>query len=235
MRPRVVVADPPWDFETYSNKAQRSAKSHYDTMSMDDIAGLGRWLRPVIPADSILLLWATWPHLKDCIRVGEAWGYAYKTLAFDWVKVRERGAIHAGMGYYTMANSEPCLLFTRGAVGRDWILDNGVMQIIFEDERQQVLPGFGEALIAELKGHSTKPSQFYSRVKRLLAGPFLELFARRDQGAGWTCLGNAMTGRDIRDDLTTLAIDLMEFDTRCAIMIGEGNADLPMVNTFVTP
>lgn len=210
MRPRILIADPPWDFVTYSDKAQRSAKSHYHTMTISDIKDLGRWLRPVIPADSILLLWATWPHLKDCIATGEAWGYTYKTLGFDWVKIRERGAIHAGMGYYTMANSEPCLLFTRGAVGRDWIKDNGVMQIILEDERQQFLPGFGETIIAELKGHSAKPDLFYSRVKRLVDGPYLELFARRQQGKDWTCLGDAITGRDIRDDLTMLAIDLME-------------------------
>jgi N6-adenosine-specific RNA methylase IME4 len=171
-------------------------------MTIADIQGLSAWIEPVIADDCLLLLWATWPNLKDCIATGEAWGFTYRTLGFDWIKIRERGAIHAGMGYYTQANSEPCLLFTRGAVTRRWIKDNGISQVLLEDERQLALPGFDQALIAELKGHSAKPELFYSRVKRLLNGPFLELFARRSQGAGWTCLGDAISGRDIREDLT---------------------------------
>lgn len=40
--------------------------------------------------------------------------------------------------------------------------------------------------------HSEKPNTFYQIVELLKAGPYVELFARR-QRAGWTCLGNEMT------------------------------------------
>jgi hypothetical protein len=35
---RVIYADPPWRFATYSDKGKgRSAEAHYDCLSLDDI------------------------------------------------------------------------------------------------------------------------------------------------------------------------------------------------------
>jgi N6-adenosine-specific RNA methylase IME4 len=148
----------------------------------------------------MLFLWSTWPNLKDAYCVGESWGFTYKTLGFLWVKITYSGKLHTGLGYYTRSNSEPCLLFTRGNVNRTWIKSRGVHQIIMDDQRQDSLPGFGETVLAEIQGHSTKPQVFYERIETLVDGPYLELFGRRKQ-SGWTVLGNAVTGNDIRDDL----------------------------------
>ena len=43
-------------------------------------------------------------------------------------------------------------------------------------------------LIAPRREHSRKPDETYERIERLLAGPYLELFARRSR-AGWDGLG----------------------------------------------
>jgi len=203
MRFPVIVADPPWDFTTYSDKAQKSAKQHYRTMSLFDIANL-----PVsdVAADvCCLLLWATWPNLEDALTVGAAWGFSYKTCAFNWIKRSGNGTSwHTGLGYYTRSNSEPCLLFTRGGTPQRQHKD--VHQVLVSDDAVQPLPGFEEVLTSPVAAHSEKPGDFYFRVERLLQGPYLELFSRRYR-PGWVTLGNELDGLDIADSLKRVATD----------------------------
>ena len=210
-RPRIIVADPPWDFTTYSDKAQKSAKKHYPTMSLTEIAALP--LVAVIPDDALLLLWATWPNLDEAMQVGRAWGFTYKTLGFCWVKIGAKsGTPTMGLGYYTRANSEPCLLFTRGNVNRSWIRDYGVSQIILDDQRQLPLNGFFEDTVLEpALAHSTKPDAFYHRIERLVAGPYLELFGRRRR-KNWVVLGNAIDNQDIRAALLNYGLQLNQHE-----------------------
>jgi N6-adenosine-specific RNA methylase IME4 len=75
-----------------------------------------------------------------------------------------------GLGYWTRANSEVCLLATRGKPKR---LNADVRQAIVEPRRQ----------------HSRKPDCVPGRIERLVAGPYLELFARTKR-PGWTVWGN---------------------------------------------
>ena len=74
------------------------------------------------------------------------------------------------LGYWTRANSEVCLLATRGKPKR-----------VNADVRQ--------AIIAPSREHSRKPDGIHERIERLVAGPYLELFARQ-QRPGWTAWGN---------------------------------------------
>lgn len=75
-----------------------------------------------------------------------------------------------GLGYWTRANTEPCLLATRGKPKR-----------IAADIRQGILEPIRE--------HSRKPDCVHERIERLVAGPYLELFARQRR-PGWTSWGN---------------------------------------------
>lgn len=189
----VAVIDPPWHFATYSSKG---ALKHYPTMGISDIASLK--VADVMSKDAVIFLWATWPNLTDAIKAGEAWGFTYVTCAFDWVK---RAPIsdkwHFGQGYYTRANSEPCLLFKRGKpLPRK---SKGVSQIIC-DEYPNGLAGGQVALIEPVQRHSQKPRSTYKQIEKLFDGPYLSIFERQ-LVKGWTCLGNEITGNDIRDDL----------------------------------
>jgi hypothetical protein len=83
---------------------------------------------------------------------------------------RDGEGLHTGMGRWTRSNSEPCLLATRGNPLR---LDMGVHQVI-------------ETPVGE---HSEKPAEAPARIERLLAGSYLELFARAER-PGWTTWGN---------------------------------------------
>ncbi len=166
----VIYADPAWDFKVYSGKGkQRSAERHYDTSSLDAIKALP--VEPLAAKDCTLFLWGVWPELPGALEVIKAWGFEYKTAAFVWVKQNESDeGLHWGMGYHTRANTEFCLLATRGAPSRD---DKGVHQVI----------------LAPVGAHSVKPEETRRRIERLRIGPYLELFARQPV-PGWTVWGN---------------------------------------------
>jgi N6-adenosine-specific RNA methylase IME4 len=166
----VICPDPPWTFEPYSDKGkQRSAERHYDTWSLDRIKTLP--VQALAANDCALLLWAIWPRLNDALDVIRAWGFEYQTCGFLWVKHNPKGeGLFWGMGYHTRANTEPCLLATRGEPRR---LANDVHQVV-------MMP---------VGAHSEKPEEVARRIERLYGGPYLELFARRPR-EGWTTWGN---------------------------------------------
>lgn len=174
----VVLADPPWAFKAWSGAALPSrvadADAHYETQSMDWIASLP--VEQLAADDCVLFLWICWPTLPEALDIIKAWGFQYKTCGFNWIKGSSLPLFpddfkdKMGLGYWTRANSEVCLLATRGKPKR---LDAGVRQVIQ----------------APLREHSRKPDETHDRIQRLVAGPYLELFGRQ-QREGWTVWGN---------------------------------------------
>lgn len=78
----IIYADPPW---RYNDKGcNGNAQKHYNTMRLSDICALP--VKDIADKDCVLFLWATYPMLKDAMRVIESWGFKYKTLGFQWVK-----------------------------------------------------------------------------------------------------------------------------------------------------
>lgn len=167
---RTIYADPPWSFEVYSGKGkERSAERHYDTMSLDEIAALP--VEDLAAEDCCLFLWCVWPELPGALKVIRSWGFEYKTAGFVWVKSNKGGEGHfTGMGYWTRANTEPCLFATRGSPDR---LSADVHQVIS----------------SPVRGHSMKPDETRGRIERLVPGPYLELFGRSEHD-GWIVWGN---------------------------------------------
>ena len=110
----IIYADPPWAYRTYSKKGQgRSAESHYPTMCIEDIKALP--VGELAAKDCALFLWITFPCLCEALEVLAAWGFSYKTVAFVWVKQNRRNDdLFTGMGYWTRANAEICILATKG-------------------------------------------------------------------------------------------------------------------------
>jgi N6-adenosine-specific RNA methylase IME4 len=159
-----ILADPPWSFRTYSGKdvAPSRAEQPYPVMSLADLKALP--VGDVAARDAILLMW-TVSHLQDeATDLARAWGFTPKSVAFIWDKGR------VGMGYWTRQEAEICKLYTRGKPKR---LHADVRQIIRAPRRE----------------HSRKPDEQYGRIERLVAGPYLELFARQSW-PGWTAWGN---------------------------------------------
>lgn len=181
-----IYADPPWRWESWGKyrgqraglapMGDRSADKHYDTAEATDIQSLP--VAELAAPDCVLLMWATWPMLPEALDTIAAWGFEYKTCGFDWMKAnarqidmfRDDADVQVGLGYWTRANTEPCLLATRGKPKR---LNADVRMGIIEPRRE----------------HSRKPDCVPSRIERLVDGPYLELFART-QRPGWTVWGN---------------------------------------------
>ena len=90
-------------------------------------------------------------------------------MSREWPLLAERD-FFTGLGFWTRANPEPCLLATRGAPKR---LAGDVPKLLIAPRRQ----------------HSRKPDETYARIERLLPGPYLELFARQSR-AGWDGFGD---------------------------------------------
>jgi N6-adenosine-specific RNA methylase IME4 len=189
-----ILADPPWRFRTWDQRTSiprtRSsgtnvcAAVHYDTMVIEEIRALP--VQELAGPDCSLFLWACWPNLVEALAVIAAWKFEFKTAAFVWTKAHA-GQVEMfqddiegllGMGYWTRANTEPCLLATRGRPKR---LHADVRQAIIEPRRE----------------HSRKPDCVHERIERLVAGPYLELFARRSR-PGWSTWGNEATKFDAR-------------------------------------
>lgn len=167
----VILADPPWRYVVWSNKGNgRSAESHYPTMSLDEICALP--VKELAAPDSALFLWVTFPNLPDAFRVIQAWGFRYKTVAFVWVKRNRKSAgWFWGLGYWTRANAEICLLATKGHPKRQ---SRRVHQVID----------------TSVEEHSKKPDVTRQRIVELMGNvPRIELFARQ-KCPGWHAWGN---------------------------------------------
>ena len=181
---KAILADPPWRFRTWNDNpfVQRihSVKgfsgAHYRTLSIEELCALP--VAELAARDCSLFLWVTWPTLLDALQVIQSWGFNYKSCAFCWLKAHAgqlelfQDDLHdlMGTGYWTRANSEACLLATRGNPKR---ISRDVRQAIIEPRRE----------------HSRKPDCVYERIERLVSGPYLELFARRRR-CGWYSWGN---------------------------------------------
>src|ERR1700743_2087939 len=93
---RLILADCPWDFVTYSNPRQDRA-APYDVQHISDL-----WNMPVeglAAKNSMLLTWATAPMLRHAVDTVAAWGFDLKTAA-AWAKQSSTGKSWAfGTGY----------------------------------------------------------------------------------------------------------------------------------------
>ena len=162
-----ILADPPWHWKARSQKGEgRSAKNHYDVMRLSDLM----WLPIPAADDCVLFMWAIDPMLPQAFKLINGWGFTYKTVAFTWAKINVSGKDPIGGGYWTRANPEMCLLATRGKPKR---IDKGVRQLVMAPRRE----------------HSRKPDEVYDGIERLVAGPYLEMFARQTR-PGWDAWGN---------------------------------------------
>ena len=189
-----MLLDPAWKFEVWDRDTGlgRSAEAHYDTMPADAMKAIP--LPDLMADDCAVFMWSTWTHLPVALELGAYFGLTYKTCAFNWVKLNklQRDTPFTGMGYWTRANSEPCLLFTKGSPRRK---SKDVPQVLIDWEGGMFET---ETIATPIGRHSEKPAAVYQRIERLVPGPYCELFARKRR-AGWDSYGNELDGRDMRE------------------------------------
>ena len=181
----VVIADPPWRFDDKlaMSSVARGAEANYGTMAVAEITRLA------VPTadDSFLALWVPSSLLEDGLTVMRAWGFTLKGT-FVWVKTTKDGdGLAFGMGHTFRQCHEVALLGTKGRI---------VSTIENKSQRS--------VLWHPSTNHSVKPDGLHESLEKMWPDANrLELFARRKRD-GWLCLGNEVTGNDIRLDLALL-------------------------------
>jgi len=147
-----------------------SVTDHYPVMSIDDIANMP--VQDLANDNCVLFMWVTLPKLNEFMKVINGWGFEYKTTAFVWAKKNKKAdSFFMGLGRWTRANPEICVLATKGNISRK---SNAVRQL-------QVFP---------IERHSKKPDEFRDLILELVGDlPRIELFARQT-AEGWDSWGN---------------------------------------------
>ena len=150
--------------------AKRNVTRHYHTMKTKDIYDLP--VQDIAADDCLLFMWATFPNLEVALETIRRWGFQYKTAAFVWVKRnRKSPGWFWGLGNWTRANPEVCLLATKGKPIR---ASRSVHSIID----------------APIGRHSEKPAETRDRIAALAGGgAMIELFARQ-AAPGWDAWGD---------------------------------------------
>lgn len=172
MKYGALLIDVPWPFRTYSKERQIPARAAqpYEAMAMHEIAGLP--VPDLLAKSGAVFLW-------DCDSIPGAlelltgaWGLKLATRnAFIW----DKGSI--GMGYWARKQCEVCHMLKRGTPRRK---AKDVRQLIQAPRRE----------------HSRKPDEIYSRIERLVDGPYLEMFARQ-RWPGWDQWGDEINKFEI--------------------------------------
>lgn len=169
----VILADPPWSYYAWDKNTGpngRTAAKHYNTMSIEQICDID--VGQLANDNAALFLWAVWPDIFRAREVIEAWGFTYRTIAWVWAKLNPSSlGFHYGLGHYTRANTEPCLLAVRGSM-------------------PPAVKDVQALIVSPVRQHSRKPDEQYGKIARLYPDTkCIELFARRPR-EGWSVWGN---------------------------------------------
>jgi len=139
-------------------------------MNIEDIKELP--IKNIAANDCVLFMWVTMPKLNECFDVIKSWGFEYKTCAFTWIKENKNSnSLFWGMGRWTRANAELCLIATKGKPKRKSAAVHSVV-------------------MSKIREHSRKPDEVRDRIVELCGDlPRIELFARQEV-EGWDCWGD---------------------------------------------
>ena len=164
----IVYADPCWQ---YWEGGEKNQSLHYPTMTIQEIKDLP--IEKISDDNCILFIWVTYPILIEALEVIKCWGFKYSTCGFVWVKKNKvADSYFFGNGAWTRANTELCLIATKGSITR---IDASISQIIDE----------------KIMGHSEKPKCIRDLILRLVGNlPRIELFSRNNNKDGWFNWGN---------------------------------------------
>lgn len=162
----VLVADPPWKHSQQGGN--RGASRQYPLMTVDEICAFEL---PPMEDRFVLFLWRVASMQEEALQVARAWG-AVPKAELVWLKQTRSGKQHFGMGAYTRAGHEACLI---ASTKRPLVAQRHSVRSTFT---------------APTGAHSEKPDRFYELVEQMYPdGRHVELFARK-QRPGWSCFGH---------------------------------------------
>ena len=166
----IIYADPPWSYRDKALAGNRGAGCKYQVQDKKWLEDLD--IQSISADDCILFLWVTMPKLNEVMDLIDKWGFEYKTCAFTWLKRNKKAPTwFMGMGRWTRANAEICLLATKG-------------------KPKRISASVRSVIDTPIEGHSKKPDVTRDRIVELCGDlPRVELFARQ-KADGWDSWGN---------------------------------------------
>ena len=178
----IIYQDPPWSYKDKALSGNRGACCKYNVMDNSQLYDMN--VGSIASDDCVNFMWVTFPKLQAGLDLMKQQGFTYKTVAFTWVKHYRNGNQFIGMGRWTRANAEVCLLGTRGTPHR---VNAGIRQIVEE---------FTDVIKSVPEQHSKKPDEVRDRIVQLCGDlPRIELFSRQEV-SGWDQMGNEVRKRD---------------------------------------
>lgn len=108
----LVVADPPWDYQNWTDAKQGAAAHYYDGLSMYHIAAHLAHTYDLAMPNAYMAVWCTFPKLAEWIshfNVFQRGGWEYITGAV-WGKTNG-----LGIGFHVRGDAELVLLYKKGA------------------------------------------------------------------------------------------------------------------------
>lgn len=216
-RPRhgygLILADPSWDYESWSTAGERSrigerrspsgtgnsptrptnprtVQAHYACHPVEAMAAMR--IHRIAARDCWLVMWATMPMLPDALELMRAWGFRYSTGG-DWLKrTNSAKGWHLGTGHVLRGNPE---LFLIGRLGKPAKPPRGRVPralLVGGGDREGLSAADGESLsiIDIRRQHSRKPEAIYDICEELAQGRrCAELFSRSER-PGWDAWGD---------------------------------------------
>lgn len=138
----------------------RRGGAKYPTMSIEQISNI----KLPMANDCVVWLWTINKYLHQAFHILESWELEYKNT-FTWVKNQ------LGLGDWGRTQTEHILLATKGKPIVDFCNQRNV-------------------IIADRKGHSEKPDDFFQIVEETCFGKKkLDYFARKERKEGWSVYG----------------------------------------------
>ena len=183
----IIYADPPWQFanKNIGGNGKSGAESKYMTTSIGELKAMD--VGSLAADDALLVMWWVGSMPQEAIDLVKAWGFTLKNMnGIVWNKLTANNNPHFGMGFYTRAGSESCLIATKGKFKPA----SRSVRAVFRAEEQIQFEG-------KVLRHSEKPKQVRELIIQLAGDlPRLEMFNRDDS---WDVFGNeAPNSIDIR-------------------------------------
>jgi len=152
---RCIVIDPPWAVQKYERdvRPNQVGELDYPTMSHDEIAAFD--VAAMAADDGChLFCWTTQKHLPPTLAIIERWGFTY-CLVMVWHK--PGGPQPFGLPQYN------CEFVVYARRGGPQFIDTKAFPTCFQAPRRE---------------HSRKPDEFYDLIRRVTAGPRIDVFSR---------------------------------------------------------
>lgn len=174
-----LVIDPPWKLADQLPGKGRGATKHYNCLSIEQMKSLEL---PKIADDAIMFMWRLASMQAEALELLKFYGFTLKS-EIVWVKEKKNkppitspNDLAFGMGHYTRAAHEVCLIGIRGKALSKIIKNHSIRSVFFAPRRK----------------HSEKPEEFYDLVEKITGGvgPYVDIFARKKHRPGWDFIGD---------------------------------------------